>query len=415
MKRLHDLLARPIVRIISLAALIVGLLTLVIVTNVARLTAHSNAQSIPASQAAAIVKNGQARSIEVQLDRAYVRTDDAEYVFVKDREASVPQMLVTLGVSSADLSTLTYTVAEGAAVPWGDLVPTLALTLLLGGVLLMTMRRSGNGPSLGFGRSKARRFVGQAQQVTFDDVAGAAEAKEELLEIVDFLKSPEKFHKMGARIPKGVLLVGPPGTGKTLISRAVAGEAHVPFFSISGSEFVEMFVGVGASRVRDLFEQAKKQAPSIIFIDEIDAVGRKRSSGNGGGAHDEREQTLNQVLVEMDGFEGNKHVIVLAATNRPDVLDPALLRPGRFDRQVTLANPDVKERTAILTVHARGKPLMPEVQLETLARSTPGFSGADLANLVNEAAILAVRRNRPTIGMLELQEAIDRVIAGPQK
>jgi cell division protease FtsH len=415
MKRLHDLLARPIVRIISLAALIVGLLTLVIVTNVARLTAHGNAQSIPASQAAAIVKNGQARSIEVQLDRAYVRTDDAEYVFVKDREASVTQMLVTLGVSSADLSTLTYTVAEGSAVPWGDLVPTLALTLLLGAVLLMTMRRSGNGPSLGFGRSKARRFVGQAQQVTFDDVAGAAEAKEELLEIVDFLKSPEKFHKMGARIPKGVLLVGPPGTGKTLISRAVAGEAHVPFFSISGSEFVEMFVGVGASRVRDLFEQAKKQAPSIIFIDEIDAVGRKRSSGNGGGAHDEREQTLNQVLVEMDGFEGNKHVIVLAATNRPDVLDPALLRPGRFDRQVTLANPDVKERTAILTVHARGKPLMPEVQLETLARSTPGFSGADLANLVNEAAILAVRRNRPTIGMLELQEAIDRVIAGPQK
>ncbi len=415
MKRLQYLLAHPIVRIISLAALIVGVLALLIVTSVARMTAHSTAQSIPASQAAAIVKSGQARSIEVQLDRAYVRTDDAEYVFVKDREASVPQMLVTLGVSSADLSTLTYSVAEGSAIPWADLVPTLVLTLLLGGVLLLTVRRGGSGPALGFGRSRARRFVGQAQQVTFDDVAGAAEAKEELLEIVEFLKSPEKFHAMGARIPKGVLLVGPPGTGKTLISRAVAGEAHVPFFSISGSEFVEMFVGVGASRVRDLFEQAKKQAPSIIFIDEIDAVGRKRSAGNGGGAHDEREQTLNQVLVEMDGFEGNKHVIVLAATNRPDVLDPALLRPGRFDRQVTLANPDVKERTAILTVHARGKPLQPEVQLETLARSTPGFSGADLANLVNEAAILAVRRNRPTIGMLELQEAIDRVIAGPQK
>src|SRR5258708_351339 len=213
MKRLHDLLAQPLVRIISLAALIVGILALLIVTTVARLTAHSNAQPIPASQAAAIVKNGQARSIEVQLDRAYVRTDDAEYVFVKDREASVPQMLVTLGVSSADLSTLTYTVAEGSAAPWGDLVPTLALTLLLGAVLLMTMRRSGNGPSLGFGRSKARRFIGQAQQVTFDDVAGAAEAKEELLEIVDFLKSPEKFHKIGARLPKGVLLVGPPGSG----------------------------------------------------------------------------------------------------------------------------------------------------------------------------------------------------------
>ena len=415
MKRLHHLLAQPIVRIISLAALIVGVLTLVIVTNVARLTAHSAAQLVPASQAAAIVKSGQARSIEVQLDHAYMRTDDAEYVFVKDREASVPQMLVSLGVSSTDLSALTYTVAEGSAVPWGDLVPTVALTLLLGGLLLMTLRRSGNSPSLGFGRSRARRFIGQAQQVTFDDVAGAAEAKEELLEIVEFLKSPEKFHAMGARIPKGVLLVGPPGTGKTLISRAVAGEAHVPFFSISGSEFVEMFVGVGASRVRDMFEQAKKNAPCIVFIDEIDAVGRKRSAGNGGGAHDEREQTLNQVLVEMDGFEGNKHVIVLAATNRPDVLDPALLRPGRFDRQVTLANPDVKERTSILTVHARGKPLQPEVELETLARSTPGFSGADLANLVNEAAILAVRRNRLTIGMLELQEAIDRVIAGPQK
>jgi cell division protease FtsH len=324
-------------------------------------------------------------------------------------------MLVSLGVSAADLSTLTYTVAETSAIPWADVVPTLMLTVLLGSVLLLTLRRSGNGPGFSFGRSRARRFVGQAQQVTFDDVAGAAEAKEELLEIVEFLKAPEKFHAMGARIPKGVLLVGPPGTGKTLISRAVAGEAHVPFFSISGSEFVEMFVGVGASRVRDLFEQAKRQAPSIIFIDEIDAVGRKRSAGNGGGAHDEREQTLNQVLVEMDGFEGNKHVIVLAATNRPDVLDPALLRPGRFDRQVTLGNPDVKERTAILTVHARGKPLEADVELETLARSTPGFSGADLANLVNEGAILAVRRCRQTIGMLDLQEAIDRVIAGPQK
>jgi len=246
-------------------------------------------------------------------------------------------------------------------------------------------------------------------------VAGVAEAKEELVEIVEFLKSPEKFTAMGARIPKGVLLVGPPGTGKTLVSRAVAGEAGVPFFSISGSEFVEMFVGVGASRVRDLFAQAKKQAPSIIFVDEIDAVGRRRSVGNGAGAHDEREQTLNQILVEMDGFEGDRHVIVLAATNRPDVLDPALLRPGRFDRQVTLANPDVKERTAILGVHARNKPLSRGVRLDVLARSTPGFSGADLANLVNEGAILAVRKGRKAIEMLDLQEAIDRVIAGPQK
>jgi cell division protease FtsH len=336
-------------------------------------------------------------------------------VFIKDRESSVPQMLSTLGVSPSALAGLKYSIDETAPVSMAEMAPTLVVVLLVGGLMLLQMRRGGNGPGLSFGRSRARRFVGQSQRVTFDDVAGAAEAKEELLEIVEFLKSPEKFAAMGARIPKGVLLVGPPGTGKTLISRAVAGEAGAPFFSISGSEFVEMFVGVGASRVRDLFEQAKKQAPSIIFIDEIDAVGRKRSSGQGGGAHDEREQTLNQILVEMDGFEGNKHVIVLAATNRPDVLDPALLRPGRFDRQVMLANPDVKERTAILTVHARGKPIDSTVKLETLARSTPGFSGADLANLVNESAILAVRRDRKVIGMSDLQEAIDRVIGGPQK
>ena len=329
MRRLPVLLAHPIVRIVSLAVLIACLIVLVVSVNVGRLTAHSGAKAIPASVAASIIKSGQARSIEVQLDRAYLLTEDAEYVFVKDREASVPQTLAALGVTSNDLSDLTYTVTETSGIPWDNVIPTLVLAVVLGGVLLLTMRRSGGGPGMSFGRSRARRFVGQPQQVTFGDVAGAAEAKEELLEIVEFLKSPEKFHAMGARIPKGVLLVGPPGTGKTLISRAVAGEANVPFFSVSGSEFVEMFVGVGASRVRDLFEQAKKQAPSIIFIDEIDAVGRKRSSGNGGGgAHDEREQTLNQVLVEMDGFEGNKHVIVLAATNRPDVLDPALLRPG---------------------------------------------------------------------------------------
>jgi cell division protease FtsH len=415
MKRLHRLFTRPTVRIVSLVLACLALVTVLVVVNVGRLTAHQGALQIPASDAAAIVKNGQARSIEVQLDRAYVKTDTAEYVFIKDREASVPQMLATLGVGSTELAQLRYTVAETSPVALGDLAPTLILVLLVGTLLMFQMRRSGHGPGLGFGRSRARRFVGQAQKVTFDDVAGATEAKEELLEIVEFLKAPEKFHAMGARIPKGVLLVGPPGTGKTLISRAVAGEAGAPFFSISGSEFVEMFVGVGASRVRDLFEQAKKQAPSIIFIDEIDAVGRKRSSGQGGGAHDEREQTLNQILVEMDGFEGNKHVIVIAATNRPDVLDPALLRPGRFDRQVMLANPDVKERTAILSVHARGKPIDATVQMETLARSTPGFSGADLANLVNEAAILAVRRTQKVIGMSDLQEAIDRVIGGPQK
>jgi cell division protease FtsH len=368
---------------------------------------------IAASQAAAIVKSGQGRSIEVQTNKAYLDTDDAEYVFVKDREASVPQMLETLGVTSADLSTLSYTVDAQSPIAWAEVLPAVILGGLVLGVLVIMSRRSN--PNQGFGRSRARRFVGHAQAVTFDDVAGATEAKEELREIVEFLKAPERFAAMGARIPKGVLLVGPPGTGKTLISRAVAGEAGVPFFSISGSEFVEMFVGVGASRVRDLFQQAKQQAPAIIFIDEIDAVGRKRSGGHQGGAHDEREQTLNQILVEMDGFEGTSHVILIAATNRPDVLDPALLRPGRFDRQVTLGNPDVKERTAILEVHAKGKPIEEVVELDTLARSTPGFSGADLANLVNEAAILAVRRNHNQISMGDLQEAIDRVIGGPQK
>src|SRR3982075_2271359 len=298
-----------------------------------------------------------------------------------------------------------------------SILPNIIFLVLIGAFMWYMLRQtqSGNNQAMSFGRSRARMLAGDKPLVTFADVAGVEEAKQELSEIVEFLKFPDKFTALGARIPKGVLLVGPPGTGKTLISKAVAGEAGVPFFSISGSEFVEMFVGVGASRVRDLFEQAKKQAPSIIFIDEIAAVGRKRSSGNGGGAHDEREQTLNQVLVEMDGFEGKQHVIVLAATNRPDVLDPALLRPGRFDRQVTLANPDVKERTAILAVHAKGKPMEDVVRLGTLARSTPGFSGADLANLVNEAAILAVRRGRTAIGMSELQEAIDRVIGGPQK
>jgi cell division protease FtsH len=414
MKRLRPLLTSPIVRLLAALLALAVVVAAISLLNMGKLSAHSGAQSIPASQAASIIKSGQAHTILVQADRAFVTTDQAEYVFIKDREASVSQMLATFGVSSNDLSALSYSVDE-APVAWAEVVPILLLTVVASVILIVTLRRGANGGALGFGRSRARRFLGQAQNVTFDDVAGVAEAKEELAEIVEFLKSPDKFTAMGARIPKGVLLVGPPGTGKTLVSRAVAGEAGVPFFSISGSEFVEMFVGVGASRVRDLFTQAKKQAPSIIFVDEIDAVGRKRSSGNGNGAHDEREQTLNQILVEMDGFEGDKHVIVLAATNRPDVLDPALLRPGRFDRQVTLGNPDLKERSAILAVHARNKPLAESVQLQTLARSTPGFSGADLANLVNEGAILAVRKGRQAIDMLDLQEAIDRVIAGPQK
>jgi cell division protease FtsH len=296
------------------------------------------------------------------------------------------------------------------------LLPNIILVILIAAFMWWVLRQtqSGNNQAISFGRSRARMVAGDKPAITFADVAGVEEAKQELSEIVEFLKYPEKFVALGARIPKGVLLVGPPGTGKTLLSKAVAGEAGVPFFSISGSEFVEMFVGVGASRVRDLFDQAKKNSPCIVFVDEIDAVGRQRGAGLGGG-HDEREQTLNQLLVEMDGFDTNTHVIVIAATNRPDVLDPALLRPGRFDRHVTLDRPDIKGRRAILDVHARNKPLDSTVDLDVLARQTPGFSGADLANLINEAAILAARANKKTIGMEELEEAIARVIAGPER
>ena len=278
----------------------------------------------------------------------------------------------------------------------------------------MRQAQGSNNQTLSFGRSKAKMFVGNKVSVTFADVAGIEEAKQELHEVVEFLRYPERFAALGAKIPKGVLLVGPPGTGKTLLGRAVAGEAGVPFFSISGSEFVEMFVGVGASRVRDLFDQAKRNSPCIIFIDEIDAVGRHRGAGLGGG-HDEREQTLNQILVEMDGFDTTVNIIILAATNRPDILDPALLRPGRFDRRVMVDSPDINGRDAILNVHAKGKPLASEVDLTTVAQQTPGFSGADLANLINEAAILTARRGAKEIGQTEFAEAIDRVIAGPQR
>ncbi len=294
----------------------------------------------------------------------------------------------------------------------GNFIPFLFFGLLI--IFILRQSQGTNNQAMSFGKSRARMFMGSKQMLTFSDIAGIDEAKQELQEIVEFLKYPEKFVALGARIPKGLLLVGPPGTGKTLVSRAVAGEAGVPFFSISGSEFVEMFVGVGASRVRDLFEQAKRNSPCIVFVDEIDAVGRQRGAGLG-GSHDEREQTLNQILVEMDGFDTNTNVIVIAATNRPDVLDPALLRPGRFDRQVVLDRPDIRGRTSILEVHARGKPLEENVSLDVLAKQTPGFSGADLANLLNEAAILAARRNKRKIGMSELEEAIDRVVAGPAR
>ena len=299
----------------------------------------------------------------------------------------------------------------------GGLFGFLFLAAVIGPIAYMMLRGSARGGLGGVGKSKARNVApgDQLPKVTFDDVAGVDEAKQELTEIVEFLKHPEKFSRMGARSPKGVLLVGPPGTGKTLMSRAVAGQAGVPFFSISGSEFVEMFVGVGASRVRDLFAQARKNMPCVIFIDEIDAVGRRRSSGHMHVSNEEREQTLNQLLVEMDGFDNQTHIIVVAATNRPDVLDPALLRPGRFDRQVMLDKPDIKGRTAILKVHARGKPLEKGVTLDTIAKMTPGFSGADLENLMNEAAILAVRRNKQGIGLHEMEEAVDRVLAGPER
>jgi cell division protease FtsH len=293
-----------------------------------------------------------------------------------------------------------------------QLVPFILVALVL--AFILRQAQSGGSQALSFGRSRAKLLSENRPKVTFADVAGIEEAKEELGEVVEFLKYPKKFQALGARIPKGVLLLGPPGSGKTLLARAIAGEAGVPFFSISGSDFVEMFVGVGASRVRDLFEQAKKSAPCIVFIDEIDAVGRQRGAGLGGG-HDEREQTLNQLLVEMDGFDQNTGVILIAATNRPDVLDPALLRPGRFDRQIVVDRADVKGRAAILAVHSKNKPLSKEISLDTLAKRTPGFSGADLENLLNEAALLAARRNKSVIEMAECEEAIDRVLVGPER
>ena len=310
-----------------------------------------------------------------------------------------------------------YGAKQAPDTSWIGLLLTGLLPLLvIGGFIYFMMRQAQgtNNQALSFGKSRARMFLGNKTVVTFADVAGVDEAKTELQEVVEFLKYPEKFNSLGARIPRGVLLVGPPGTGKTLMARAVAGEAGVPFFSISGSEFVEMFVGVGASRVRDLFDQAKRNAPCIVFVDEIDAVGRQRGAGLG-GSHDEREQTLNQILVEMDGFDTNTNVIVVAATNRPDVLDPALLRPGRFDRQVILDRPDMKGRVAILKVHTKGKPIDKVASIDELARQSPGFSGADLANLVNEAAILAARRNKKTIGMSEFSEALERIVAGPER
>ncbi len=374
------------------------------------------------------IENGRIETLEVDgkdLNAIYFDQIDGRRVERKSKVAENTDVATFLtdkgialsGAAPGTVNTVNLEFKEsGGFGPWLGLLLNLFPFLLFGAFLLLIMRQAqgSNSQAMSFGKSRARLFTGSKVTVTFSDVAGADEAKEELVEVVEFLKYPEKFAALGARIPKGVLLIGPPGTGKTLLSRAVAGEAGVPFFSISGSEFVEMFVGVGASRVRDLFDQAKKNAPCIVFVDEIDAVGRQRGAGLG-GSHDEREQTLNQILVEMDGFDTGTNVIVIAATNRPDILDPALMRPGRFDRKVMLDSPDVRGREAILAVHVKGKPIAEDVGLGTLAKSTPGFSGADLANLVNEAAILAARRNKKVIAMDEFEESVDRVIAGPER
>ncbi|HHE45917.1 MAG TPA: ATP-dependent metallopeptidase FtsH/Yme1/Tma family protein, partial [Candidatus Moranbacteria bacterium] len=346
--------------------------------------------------------------------------DGTEEKTTKEASSSIVETLKNYGVDSQKLQAVSINVqGESGWDFWlGAILPFLLPFLLIGAFIWFMLRQAqrGNSQALSFGTSRARMIdlKNKHLRTTFKDVAGSKEAKEELYEIVGFLKSPKKFLELGAKIPKGVLLLGPPGTGKTLIAKAVAGEANVPFFNISGSEFVEMFVGVGASRVRDLFKQAKKNAPAIIFIDEIDAVGRYRGAGIGGG-HDEREQTLNQILVEMDGFDTNTNVIIIAATNRPDVLDPALLRPGRFDRRVTMDLPDIAEREAILKLHAKNKPLAENVDLKKIAQRTSGFSGADLFNLLNEGAILTARRNKHKVGMEELTEAIEKVILGPER
>ena len=371
------------------------------------------AQKIQAGQVEKVTVSGE--DIQVEFTKA---TNQADRIARREYDIPLTQTLTGLGVSPTDLSSVNiHYEAPSNSSNWLALLINLLPLVFIGGLFFILFRQTqgSNNQALSFGKSRARLFTGDKPTITFDDIAGADEAKQELEEVVEFLKEPQKFAALGARIPKGVLLVGPPGTGKTLMAKAVSGEAGVPFFSISGSEFVEMFVGVGASRVRDLFEQAKRNSPCIIFIDEIDAVGRYRGTGLG-GSHDEREQTLNQILVEMDGFGTDTNVILIAATNRPDILDPALLRPGRFDRRVTMDRPDIQGRRAILNVHAKGKPMAPEVDLEGIARQTPGFVGADLENVVNEAAILAARRNKRAIGMSELQEAVERIgMGGPER
>ncbi len=398
-------------------------LILIILTSLYSLiTGQGNKEEpVSLSQVAGDVRAGTLSTIDISgNDLTLVYTDGTERKAMKDPEAALPETLAAYGVTPEQLAAVTITVEKESGFKYWffNLAPILLPILFLGGLFwYLTRQVRGSGmQAFSFGQSKARMIdpADTSQRVLFTDVAGAKEAKEELMEIVDFLKNPKKFLDIGARIPKGILLMGAPGTGKTLLARAVAGEAGVPFFSISGSEFVEMFVGVGASRVRDLFLMAKRASPSIIFVDEIDAVGRVRGTGVGGG-NDEREQTLNQILVEMDGFDPTEKVIVMAATNRPDVLDPALLRPGRFDRRVTIDLPDRKDRLEILTVHARKKPFGPDVDLEIIAERTPGFSGAELYSLMNEGAILAARENRKEITQYDLIRSIEKVMLGPER
>src|SRR3989442_2476753 len=375
--------------------------------------------NIPYSTAINEIQGGQVKTVTLIGNKATIELASGQKQQTTTGEKSENLEKVVVDYNSANPTRAVDFKCAETGQPFsvmGSILLSLLPVLLIGGFFFYMMRQAQgtNNQALSFGKSRARMFIGNKPTVTFDDVAGVEEAKQELTEVVEFLKYPEKFSSLGARIPRGVLLVGPPGTGKTMLARAVAGEAGVPFFSISGSEFVEMFVGVGASRVRDLFDQAKRNSPCIVFIDEIDAVGRHRGAGLG-GSHDEREQTLNQILVEMDGFDTNTNVIVVAATNRPDILDPALLRPGRFDRQVVLDQPDIRGRKAILEVHAKGKPLDGDVSLEGLAKQTAGFSGADLANRINDGAILAARRGKKKIQMPEFNEAVDRVIAGPER
>jgi cell division protease FtsH len=381
----------------------------------------SGQEPLTINEVAAAIQSGSVARIVIQNDDTLhvVYKSGKEADSHKESTATLVDQLVSLGVTPEQLASQNVKIEVKPPSQWAGILSSLLYilpVLFMAGVLWFIFRQAqgSNNAAMAFGKSRARMFSGEHPTVTFEDVAGVEESKQELAEVVEFLKEPQKFIQLGARIPKGVLLVGPPGTGKTLLAKAVSGEAGVPFFSISGSEFVEMFVGVGASRVRDLFDQAKRHSPCIVFVDEIDAVGRQRGAGLG-GSHDEREQTLNQMLVEMDGFDTDTNVIIIAATNRPDILDPALLRPGRFDRRVTLDRPDVKGREAILRVHVKGKPLDPVVDLGSLARGTPGFVGADLENLVNEGAILAARRNKKSIGQPELEEAIERVVMGPER